>query len=253
MTALLDRLFSRRSALQATAAAICIAPLTTGCQAAGSALSNPAVQSWLVGLASTLGATVITDLFKEGPDKTLKEWSTGFWEVYDRLMPDRTESRCVYTKGYRSEGVPAFLLVALVAAATSGVSDCERQPSDPMNDPCAVVINKGKDCFLLPAWAWQTLVTFGEDQVSGKHDAELQQMKALLAVALAPTSSKVESRQSWAKAVAYVSYMTHLGPVDLAKVEKPDHSFSGMIKVSGFPDKQGFATVWEYKLPTSAG
>lgn len=254
MSALVGRQLRRRVVLQAAAAAG-LAPLASGCQAAGAALSNPAVQSWLVGLASTLGATIITDLAKQGADKTIKDWSTGFWEAYHRLMPDRTQpgQECAYATGYRSEGTPAFLLIALVAAATSSRSECQASKSDPLNDPCAVIINKGKDSFLLPAWAWQTLVTFAQDQTSSKRDADLQQMKALLSVALGPTSSKVESNRSWANAVAYVSYMTHLGPVDLAKVEKPDHSFTGLIKVSGFPDKQGFATVWEYKLPTSAG
>jgi len=241
----------RRSLLRSAAIAASI-PLVAGCGAAAAVLKNPATQTWLATLAATLGANIVTDLAKEGPDEATKAWLTGFWELYAHWFPDRGDNGCAYTSEcYRADATPAFLLIALVAAATPDAAACENAQSDPLNDPCGVVINEGKDGILLPAWAWQTLVTFANDQTGSKRDAELEQTKALLSVTLAPTSSKVQSDQSWARAVEYVSYMTHVGPVDLAKVERPDHSFTGMIKVSGFPDKVGAATVWEYALPTT--
>jgi len=41
--------------------------------------------------------------------------------------------------------------------------------------------------------------------------------------------------------------------VDIAKIEKPNNSFIGVIKVSGFPDETRKGTVWEFPLPTRRG
>lgn len=230
--------------------ATAMAPALSGCQVVGSAVSNPAVSGWLGQLSATVGANIVTDLSKEGADEAAEAWLTGFWKFYEKWFPERfaNHAACVFAKAYRSEASPAFLLVATVTAA----GECKKLPADPLNDGCGVIINKGKDGFHLPSWAWQTLVMFSEEMTRGKRDADLQQMKKLLSVALAPTSSKTKRDKSWASAVAYVSYMTHLGPVDIAKVENPDHSHRGLVKVSGLPDKVGAATVWEYPIPTEA-
>lgn len=230
--------------------ATAIAPGLSGCQVLAPIVRNPAVSGWLGQLSATVGANIVTDLSKGGVDETAKAWSTGVRKLYQQWFPKRAadQAGCIVTKAYRSGASPAFLLVATLAAA----GECRKLSADPLKDGCGVVINKGKDGFHLPSWAWQTLVMFSEEMTRGKRDADLQQMKKLLSVALAPTSSKTKRDKSWASALAYVSYMTHLGPVDIAKVENPDHGHRGLVKVSGFPDKVGAATVWEYPIPTEA-
>ena len=244
---------NRRSLLLAAGIAS-VLPVTTGCQAVAVAAANPAVQGWLVALGANLGATIVTDLSKKGPDKTFSEWTTGFWSLYQKWFPDRGQNGCAGTRqAYLATGTPTFILVRTVAQQTSNLETCRNAPYDPLNDGCAVVINKGMDGFHLPAWAWHTLAMFCSDMVKDKSGADLERIKALLRVSLAPISSQVARSTSWAQAVAYISYVTHVGPVDIAKIEKSDHSFNGMIKVGGFPDESRRGTVWEFVLPTRRG
>lgn len=240
---------SRRTLLGATLGLAAL-PIVSGCQAIASVASNPAVRGWLGELSATVGANIVTDLSKEGMDETARAWSNGVGKLYAKWFPDRysSDTACIFTRAYRSDTSPVFLLVATVASA----AECGTAPDDPLNDGCGVVINKGKDGLHLPSWSWQTLVMFAREMTRDKRNADLEQMKKLLSVALAPTSSKVKRDTSWASAVAYVSYMTHLGPVDIAKVENPDHTFRGLVKVSGFPDDVGSPTVWDFPLPTAA-
>lgn len=228
-------------------------PTASGCQAITTAVANPAVQGWLVTLAATLSANIITDFSKQGDDATVKEWSTGFWSLYRKWFPERGKNGCVGSLGRRSDGSPAFMLVRTVTQETPTTEACRQAEGDPLHDGCGMVINKGEDGVHLPAWAWHTIAMFCSDVTRGKRGADLERTKRLLSVALGPTSSQTAGDISWAKAVAYISYMTHLGPVDVAKVEQPDHSFRGMIKVSGFPDQTRQGTVWEFPLPTRRG
>lgn len=244
-------LVTRRSLL-CGAFAFASAPGLTACQAAP-ALLNPAVSTWFATLTATVGANLVTDISKDGVEPALAEWSTGFTGFTRRWFPS-SESTCGWlSSAYRNEAAsPPFLLVALSAQAMAGGVSCEDARADPLNDLCGVVINKGSDGLLIPAWAWQTLVMFASDMTVDLKNAELERIKTLLQVALAPTSSHSESNASWAGAVEYLSYTSLVGPVDLAKVEKPDHRFYGVIKASGFPDALGVATVSEYLLPTTA-
>lgn len=225
-------------------------PAVSGCQAiARVAAANPAVNGWLVALAANLGANIITDFSTSGVDSTVKEWSTGFWSLYHKWFPERGQNGCRQSVGRRSDGSPAFMLVATI----SSTEECLQATPDPLHDGCGIAINKGEDGIYLPAWAWHTIAMFCSDATRGEWGAGLERTRKLLSVALGPTSSHTAGDTSWANAVAYVSYMTHLGPVDVAKVEQPDHSFRGMIKVSGFPDQTRKGTVWEFPLPTRRG
>lgn len=188
---------------------------------------------------------------KQGVDAAVDEWSTGFWSLYEKWFPDRQgELACAALPSARlSNGEPPFICVKTPGDFTGA---CETAPSDPMSDGMAMVVNKGVDGVHLPAWAWQTMAMFCEGITRGKSREDRARLIALLTLSLAPVSSETHQDTSWAHAVAYVPYMSHLGPVDIAKVENPNHSFDGLIKVSGFPDKDNLPTVWDYKLPTRA-
>lgn len=239
---------SRRTLLAGVPATILL-PGVAGCQAvpAAAVALNPAAPGWLAMVAAALAATIVTDLSKEGLDATAEEWLTGYRELQSKWFEDGQRFCAEHSTAQRSES-PSFLLLALGAAAIGADDICPDM--DPLTDRCVVLINKGADGLLLPSWAWQTLVMFSDDMITDLEDAELERMKALLSVALAPTSSQVEANQSWAEAVSYVSYMTHVGPVDIAKVERTDHTFAGLIKIAGFPDAVGEGSVWEFTLPT---
>ncbi len=218
----------------------------------GIALANPAVQGWLSALSANLGAEILTDFSTKGIDATVKEWSTGLWDLYNFWFPDAGDNGCVGGYAYRAESGPAFMLASTFSQSLAGTS-CQEASADPLNDGCGVVIDKGQDGFHMSSWAWQTLAMFCSESLRWKTGKDLNRQKALLRVALSPVSSRSDSHVSWAGAVAYVSYQTHMGPVDIAKIESPDHSFKGMIKVSGFPDDGNEGTIWDFSLPTQAG
>lgn len=196
---------------------------------------------------------MLTDFSKHGIDQTVEEWGRGFWDLYGRWFPDADNFGCAGASfARRSQQIPEIMLVKLLPWTHEG--RCASTVAfNPLTDNCGVVINKGQDGILLPAWAWQTMLMFRSDITKGKSAEEKNRLDALLRVALAPVSSRTDSHTSWANAVASVSYLTHMGPVDIAKVEQADHSFNGLIKVSGFPDKTNQGTVWEFPLPTSVG
>ncbi len=237
---------SRRT-LALAAGAVALTPLSSGCQAAPAivrAVFNPAVNNWLYQFGIALAATATVELGKD------PEWRKAFWTLYEQWFPEREDNGCVTSVTQMSEGPgPLFLLVATRASTEPCKSESNR--ADPLNDGCGVVINKGEDGFHLPSWAWQSLAMFAHEITTDLSGADLERAKTLLQVSLAPTSSDTGRDQSWAKAVEFISYQTHMGPVDIARVENEDHTFSGLVKVSGFPDATGQATVWTYPIPTT--
>lgn len=212
-----------------------------GCGAAapavGPALSNPATQTFLVSVATSLGASAIEDVLKEGA-KGLEKWYGPTQEWITKW--NRKKKSYYYHEVFKSEASPAFLLVRTSLDANG----------NPLKDEVGVILNYGAEAVRLPAWAWQTLIMFSEAFLQGRDGANEAQARALMVAALAPTTSKVAKHATPAGAIATVSYQTKLGPVDLAKVEESDHSYSGVIKVSGIPDEALESIVSHYPLPT---
>lgn len=252
-----QHLVSRRTVLGGSVALTAAAALP-GCALGGRVAAvafNPAVQSWFRDLSVVLGAEAVLRLAEHDVNETVAQWRAGMWDLYHTWFPDVQDNACVAGRTWLAEdGAPQFQLVQIPASIPIAGDACTSGESlyDPLTDICGVVIDKGSDGFYLPAWSWQSLAMFAHEQLDGLEGADLHQKAALLKVSLAPRSSQTETNQSWAKAVSYVSYETHLGPVDIAKVENPDHTYKGLLKISGFPDQVGASTVWEFDLPTRA-
>ncbi|MGJ7442937.1 hypothetical protein [Aquipuribacter sp. MA13-6] len=234
---------SRRTVLLGVPALGFVGAITAGCGGpVVAAASNPAVQTWFLSLSAGLGANITTDVVKYGPDRAIEDWTTvfgGWLEKWGALG-------YYGTKGRAKDGdVSPVLLVRLTAVAEEG--------TDPLSDQVGVIINHGANGVLLDTWAWQTLAMFSEAFLEDRVDAELAEAKALLAVSLMPSGERAVEVTSPGNLVAAVTYVTAVGGyVELARVEEPDHTHTGRIKISGIPDQSGQARVQEFVLPVAA-
>lgn len=233
--------------------AVAAASVLPSCQMLGRAAANPAVRSWLRDLSVALGAEILVNL-TEKTSNAINEWGMGFQKLYKEWFP-KAESVCSLPREtYLSSASPEFLTVPVSYGIIEGrIAAGKCASPDYLNDGCALVINRGQDGVYLPGWAWQTLLLFCDETTKDLSGKDLNQKCALLRVALAPTSSKVKEGATWSNAISTLSYETHMGPVDIAKIEQPDHSYKGFLKVGGFPDEKNVGSVWEFSLPSRAG
>ncbi|SDN37530.1 hypothetical protein SAMN05216355_102167 [Actinomyces ruminicola] len=247
---------SRRSLLTATAvttaagATSSCAALGTATEAAGAALSNPAVQSFLIQLAATIGAELALDWIR-GDTEPLSDWEDSIDAKWGEWHESDDVGWCSPLRVYVDNDSRPSIVVKRFYADDAECKTSDRT-RDPLNDHVGVFLDSGKDAVLLPAWAWQTVMMFAEQQRMGKEGADLKQVDQLLKLALQPTSSKTDSHETWANAVSTVSWGTVCGPVDVGRIENDDHTYRGIIKVAGFPDEFGESIVFENNLPTES-
>lgn len=242
----------RRYVLAGLTAAAAVSVLPS-CQVLGKAAANPAVRSWLRDFSVALGAGTLVNL-TEKISNAINEWGVGFQKLYKEWFPKADGACSLPRETYLSSASPEFLTVPVSHGVIKGYIAAGTCASpDYLNDGCALVINKGEDGIYLPGWAWQTLLLFCGEMTKGLSGKDLNQKRALLRVALAPVSSKVKEETTWSNAISALSYKTHMGPVDIAKIEQPDHTYKGFLKVGGFPDEKDEGSVWEFSLPTKAG
>lgn len=226
--------------------------IAAGSSSCSTASMNPLVKDFLVQVASTIGAEVVLGVGEkfEGP---FKDWASGISSKWNEWHGGEEIGECrAHEVVVDNAGRPTIIVVDFYPAyvsddACKGYSD----PAYPLNQSCAVFFDTANDAVLLPGWAWQTLLMFVEQQKKDKEGAILKQTEQLLRLSLCPTSSRTEEHETWANAVSTVSWQTGVGPVDIGRIEKDDHTYKGVIKVSGFPDENGSPTVFEEDIPAS--
>lgn len=215
-------------------------------------LSNPAVRDFLTQVAATLGAEIIMDV-GEKFEGVLADWRDGISLKWNEWANGEEIAHCRYSEVWvDNSATPTIVVVGFFSYVDASVEACKASSikADPLNDYCAVFFDTANDAILLPSWAWQTLLMFADEQRSDKEGADLERIKQFLKISLSPISSHTEEHETWANAVATVSWQTNYGPVDIGRIEKDDHSYEGIIKVSGFPDGSKKPTVFKSDLPT---
>lgn len=203
--------------------------------------SNPTVQELIGEIAKEVGANVVLkiakytashlDEWRNNIESKVKEWASGGSVSScddDHMWTDNPDSPTIIVRELR--GSP---------------SSCEANSS---NSYCAIFFDAASDVVLLPMWAWMTLREFTKEQYSDKEGADLKRTQALLRMAIRPTSSRTDQHETPGNAVATVSWKTKEGQVDIARIEKDDHTYKGVIKVFGYPDENGLPTVVEMDL-----
>jgi lipoprotein len=219
---------------------------------AGKSLSNPAVRDFITQVAATLGAEIVMTV-GEKFEGVLADWSDGILSKWNEWSNEGEIADCRYGKvRIDNSATPTIVVVGFFSYVDASTEACKASSikADPMNDYCAVFFDTANDAILLPAWAWQTLLMFADEQCSDKEGADLERIKQFLKISLSPISSHTEEHETWANAVATVSWQTSYGPVDIGRIEKDDHGYEGIIKVSGFPDGSKKPTVFKGDLPT---
>ncbi len=221
----------------------------TGCGpfAAGS-VASPAVSNFLYELGVSIAATATVDLSKEMAKET-KLWRSVQGQISELFGGD---SWSYFHGSYRGEG-DDFLCAGFTSDDFAKLSEEEQEREIWRWARVAVILNPEADssCFELPQWAWQGLLMFGSWFIDSKDADDRPQARALLQYALAPGKVRAASSQSPAGLVAWTGYQSKTGGyVDIAKLEREDHSFSVWVKVAGIPDTTGSAIVKEFELPT---
>ena len=183
----------------------------------------------------------------------LADWGDGISLKWNEWANGEEISHCGYSEVWvDNSATPTIVVMGFSSYIDASVEACKASSikADPLNDYCAVFFDTANDAILLPSWAWQTLLMFADEQRSDKEGADLERIKQFLKISLSPISSHTEEHETWANAVATVSWQTNYGPVDIGRIEKDDHNYEGIIKVSGFPDGSKKPTVFKSDLPT---
>lgn len=241
-----------RRTLFAAAGVAVVATSSSSCSKA-SVASSPLVKNFLVEVASAIGAEIVLSV-AEKFEGILSDWASGIHSKWVEWKNNGEVANCRAHKVVVDNVDNPTLVVVNLHPVYIVDNACGGRYSDPMyplNECCAVFFDTAKDAILLPGWAWQTLLMFVEQQKTDKEGAILKQTEQLLRVSLRPTSSRTEEHQTWANAVSTVSWQTGVGPVDIGRIEKEDHTYKGVIKVTGFPDKSGSPIVFEKDIPAS--
>lgn len=232
----------RRTLLISMPAAAITTATLTGCGAGPIVAANPVTQQMLIGLASSLGATLLVNVGDDAVTEIEKQWANGFNATLTRDLVDCS----FFPQSYASPDGARILLTEYVRGTTTDVA------SEPLVRGCAITIGaEGKEAVALPSWAYQTLAAFTKNYLEDRDGVSRYEGEALMATALAPTSSKAHEGASLAGSVKFLSYTTARGPVDLSLWEQEDHSYSGRIKVSGLPDETGESLIWECEVPNA--
>lgn len=244
-----DRDVSRRRVLQASGAtalalaggaglSACGPAAAAGAAEAGGAEAfNPAMWDWLAGIGKAIGATLIEDAFSKGLSGLFSSWTKNV----NSTVSDRTQKGPFdYTyNDYWVHHVPPVVLVGVT-----------QKDANPLTDKLLACVSTGHDAVLFEPWAWQALSMFVNELTSGKTGTDLAGFQALCVLSLIPSGTTPKSGTSPQGSVAWMTYQTHNGIVEISQELQADGSYSATVKANGIPDAQGKPTLKQYTLPT---
>ena len=241
-----DRLvrgLSRRRLLQvsgASALAVGSGGALGGCAAAAEpaaeeAVFNPALDDWLEKIASDVGATLVEDAWDKGLSGFFSSWSDNV-----KTAQDQTTGYQWFSGNYYVHTVPPVVLLSMYKA----------EDADPLTDGLLACVNDGKDAVVFEPWAWQALSMFVNELTQGKTGADLAGFQSLCVLSLIPSGTAPKSGSSPEGSVAWMTYRTRNGDVEITRQKQPDGSYTATIKANGIPDADHKPTVKEYPLPT---
>lgn len=202
---------------------------------------NPRVQKFVENIveeiAASVGADFVLDLAKYAEDR-LSEWKNYIESKVTEWVGENYISDCDPSKMWTDDPDNPTIIVKEFYGPSSS---CEASSDDSC---CAIFFSGASDTVLLPTWALATLYKFVIEQCKDKEGADLNRIKQLLKETLRPTSSHAEQHGTPSNAVETVYWETQYGQVEMAKIEKGDHTYEGMIKVDGYPDGSDPSTVY---------
>jgi lipoprotein len=229
---------SRRYLFAVTAVA------ATGTSSCG-IFKNPRVQKFIKNaieeIAATVGADFVLDLGEYVKDH-LGEWKSYIESKVNEWVGEDAISDCDPSKMWTDDPDNPTIIVKEVYGPSSS---CEANSDDSY---CAIFFSGASDAILLPTWSLITLHDFVIEQCEDEEGADLNRIKQLLKKTLCPTSSHTEQYETPGNTVETVSWRTQDGQVEMAKIEKDDHTYEGMIKVDGYPDESNSWTVRRYSI-----
>lgn len=201
---------------------------------------NPRVQKFIKNvveeIAASVGADFILDFGKYVEDH-LSEWKSYIESKVTEWVGEDAISDCDPSKMWTDDpDNPTIIVKEFYGPSSSCETDSD--------SCCAIFFSGASDAILLPTWALVTLYNFVIEQCKDKEGADLNRIKQLLKETLRPTSSHVEQHETPSNTVDTLYWETRYGQVEMAKIEKDDHTYEGMVKVDGYPDGSNPSTVY---------
>lgn len=217
-------------------------PGVTGCAAAAAAGFNPAIDTWLAGIASSIAATLITDGVQKGLSGAFKSSTTPVQNQVNSATSRSTGYSAVYDDTWAHPG-PPVVLVGIVKKVGIG---------DPMTDRLVACVDGGKQVVEFETWAWQGLYLYIDSLTYGKQGADLTRMQELCILSLIPSGVKPNAGRSPQGTVGWMTYRTRNGTVEIAYVKESDGTRSAFVTAEGIPNELGKPTETKFSLPSAA-
>jgi len=236
----LPRMNRRRFLAASTASALLVATGGTlaSCAAAadggGAAASafDPTVGDWLTTIASTIGATIIEDALTKGLSGFFSSWTSNVSDTVSKQSPP------LYSSDFWVHQVPPVVLIGMY----------QTEQGDPSTDQLLACVNNGSDAVVFEPWAWQALSYFLNDLTSGLTGAQLREIQALCVLSVIPSGTVPQSGSSPEGSVAWMTYTTHNGTVEISEQKQSDGSYSATVLANGIPDANNQPTIKQYNL-----
>lgn len=220
----------------------------SGCGPFGAFVANPATSSFVQQLGIAIAATGTVDVAAMLAEEPASALATRIREVIPEWLGETAWSR--WPEGYRTEEGDVVLVgfVPLTSEEWKSSGQYWRDAE------VAVMLDKNGviEGVRLPSWAWQGLVMFNDWYVGERPSEQQAEARALANYALRPGSTRSDSGESPTGLVAWAGYQNVTGShIDIAKLEREDHTYSVWIKISGLPDSTGAPLIKEFELPTA--
>ncbi len=232
---------SRRGALGVGTSAALGAAGLAGCSSATAALFNPATRTWLADLGKSIAAAEVQNAIDGGLRGAFAHWTKPARKtVQDSATAILSNDHRFWYNSW-SHQVPPVLLVSVCAA----------EEGDPMADHLVACVNGGSQAVVFEPWAWHALSMYVHDLTGARKGDDLAAYRSLCLMTLIPSGTRPKTGSSPEGTVAWMTYASRNGTVEIAKVAEPDGAMSAIVKVSGILDARGAPSQRKYTLPTT--
>jgi hypothetical protein len=236
----MDRRGFVRAAVGATAALGLGASLSACTAEAAAAVFNPAVDTWLSDLAGAIAATELTNFLNGGAKKLSEYWR----EWFDDVNSASQSYEYVWGDCY-GHSIPPTVLVQVTKSG-----EPKNYDGDPMVDGLLACVNYGRDSVYFEPWAWHALSMYVHSMTDGLSGQNLANAQRVCVTGLIPSGTSPDTGRSPENVVAWMTYDTRSGPVEIGKLLGSDGQYFATVKAAGIWDVNQQPLVQQFTLPT---
>jgi hypothetical protein len=211
---------------------------------AAAVVFNPAVDSWLSDLAGAIAAAELTNFLNNGVKKVPELWRDWF----DGVIDAADKYSLIWGDCY-GHSIPPVILAQVTKA-----EEPKNYGGDPMVDGLLACVNNGRDAIYFEPWAWQALSMYVHSMTNGLSGQNLANAQRVCVTGLIPCGTRPDEGRSPENVVAWMTYETRSGPVEIGKLLGSDGKYIATVKATGIWDADQQPLVQQFSLPAqSAG